>query len=80
MCLCGVRWCDQEKGEPCRFDESFKRLKNFIERPAVLRRDGGKREERNYGMWKVCQRGRVRRGRKFEIQGRMKVYSGGNYR
>jgi len=46
--------------------ESFKRLKNFIERPAVLRRDGGKKREGTVGR-KVCQSGKVRRGRKFEI-------------
>jgi len=50
-------------------DESFKRLKNLIERPAVLRRNEGKREGTNCKVWRVCQSGRVRRGRKFEIQG-----------
>jgi len=76
-----VRWYDQGEREFCRFDKSFKRLKNLVERPAVLRRDRGKKEERNCRVWRVCQSGRVKRGRKFEIQGRVWRYIlEGNYR
>jgi len=39
------------------FGERFKRLKNLIERSVVFRRDGGKRDRRNCGLWRVYKVG-----------------------
>jgi len=65
--MCGFMWDGVVKERENFADSaSFKRLKNLI-----LRRDGEKRKGRNCGVWRVCQSGRVRRGRKFEIQGRI---------
>jgi len=61
-----MRRCGEEEGEPCRFDEDFKKLKN-LERSVVFKRDGGKKERRNCGLWRVYQSRRIRRGRKFKI-------------
>jgi len=59
-----MRRCGEEEGEPCRFDEDFKKLKN-LERSVVFKRDEGKKERRNCG--RVYQSRRIRRGRKFKI-------------
>jgi len=45
--------CGQEEEELCSFGESFKRLKNLVERLAVLRKHRGKREGRNCGVWRI---------------------------
>jgi len=43
----------QGKREPCRFGEDFKRLKNLVERSAVLRKDGGEKEREGIAGWRV---------------------------
>jgi len=74
--VCGVRWCDRGEGESCRFGESFKRLKNLVERLAILRKDGGKRERRNFPRdVESKKRKEIRDPRK-----NLKVYFEENYR
>jgi len=52
----------QKRGGPRKFGERLKTLKNRS--IVIFRRDGGKRGRRNYGLCRVYQNRRIRRGKK----------------